>query len=213
MNRLFMKVWVFLMGTFVVSSNLVAQNLNDPLESMNTRVFDTIKLQKTNGEFTYLSEFKEAKGFIIVFTCNHCPFAKLYTERLNKLSQIYSKSGIPLVAINSMDTLLYEEEKLELMKTKEQSESFKFLYLKDYSQNFGRAFQAENTPQAFVVWKMNGGFAVKYKGAIDDNGSETINVKNPYVELALNELISNKRVLTPVTESFGCKIFYRSTKQ
>ena len=79
---------------------------------------DNFTLLNVNGKNVSTQDYKDAKGFIVIFTCNHCPFAKLYTNRFNELNTKYSKLEVPLLAINSMDTLLYEEETFELMQKK-----------------------------------------------------------------------------------------------
>ena len=155
-----------------------------------------------------LSQFKDAKGFIIVFTCNHCPFAKLYSERYNDLNTKYQPLGVPLIAINSMDSLVYEEESFEKMQEKAQSEKFNFPYLQDGSQCVGKNFNAEHTPQAYVIWQENGLWVVKYSGSVDDNGAHPKKA-TPFIALAVNDLLQNKPVTKPNTESFGCRIFYR----
>src|SRR5205814_613664 len=68
------------------------------------------QLLNVDGKMVSLKDYPEAKGFIIVFTCNHCPFAKLYPERMNKLNGKYKTLGIPLIAISSTDTGLFEED-------------------------------------------------------------------------------------------------------
>ena len=155
-----------------------------------------------------LSQFKEAKGFIIVFTCNHCPFAKLYSQRYNDLNEKYKALGVPLIAINSMDSLVYEEESFDEMQLKAQSEKFNFPYLQDGSQCVGKNFNAEHTPQAYVIWKENDKWVIKYSGSVDDNG-ENPKKATPFIANAVNELLKNKAVSEPITESFGCRIFYR----
>jgi peroxiredoxin len=153
-------------------------------------------------------DYKNAKGFIVIFTCNHCPFAKLYTKRMNDLNSKFSKLDVPLLAINSMDTMLYEDETFGLMQEKAKKEKFNFPYLHDDSQFVGKQFDAEHTPMAFVVWKVENRWLIKYKGAIDDNG-EHPKLAKPFVENAVNDLLQNKNVSNPVTESFGCRIFFR----
>lgn len=172
------------------------------------RVVEAFKLRNIDGKWLAPEDFPHAKGFIIVFTCNHCPFAKLYPPRLNALNKKYSPLGVPLLAINSMDSVLYEEEEFSRMKQKAKKESFNFSYLQDADQSVGKSFGAEHTPQAFVVWVENGKLVVKYEGAIDDNG-EDAEKANPYVAVAVDELLAGKPVTTPKTESFGCRIFYR----
>ena len=155
-----------------------------------------------------LIQFKNAKGFIVVFTCNHCPFAKLYSERYNDLNKKYLPLGVPLIAINSMDSLVYEEESFEKMQEKAQSEKFNFPYLQDSNQSVGKNFNAEHTPQAYVIWKENDSWVVKYSGSVDDDG-EHPKLATPFIALAVDDLLQNKTVAKPNTESFGCRIFYR----
>ena len=156
------------------------------------------------------TDFPNAKGFAVVFTCNHCPFAKLYTERFNDLYSKYAPLGVPLLAVNSMDSLVYEEETFALMQVRARGAGFQFPYLHDAAQSVGKAFGAEHTPNAFVIWKGNDRFLVKYAGSIDDNGEEPAKAR-PFIANAIDELLAGKPVSMPETESFGCQIFYRKT--
>lgn len=165
-------------------------------------------LRNVDNKLISTADYKNAKGMIVIFTCNHCPFAKLYTDRMNALSKKYSAMNVPLLAINSMDTLVYEEESFDKMKLKAKSDAFTFPYLQDGAQVVGKQFSAEHTPTAYVVWKENGQWKIKYKGSIDDNG-EQASKANSFVAKAVDELLQNKSVTKAVTESFGCKIFYR----
>ena len=166
-------------------------------------------LMSTSGKLVSLADYPQAKGFIIVFTCNHCPFAKLYSKRFNEMNEKYSALGFPLLAINSMDTVIYEEESFEKMRQKAQSQKFNFPYLQDQMQQVGKQFNAEHTPQSFVIAKENDRWIVKYSGAIDDNGAEPKKIKNAYVTEAVNALLNGKEILNPQTSTFGCAIFYR----
>lgn len=166
------------------------------------------RLKNVDNNFVSLSKIKGAKGFIIVFTCNHCPFAKLYTNRFNELNNRFKPLGVPLIAINSMDSLLYKEETFNLMKERAEKEKYNFLYLQDPSQIVGKDFGAKHTPQAYVIWRENNKWAIKYSGAIDDDG-ENPSKAHPFIANAVNDLLSGKKVTNPETESFGCRIFYR----
>ena len=154
------------------------------------------------------ADYPEAKGFIVIFTCNHCPFAKLYSERLNAMNTKYKPLNVPVIAINSMDSLVYEDETFALMRKRADTEGFNFPYLHDASQQIGKAFKAEHTPQAFVIWKIGDKWRIKYSGAIDDNGEEPEKA-TPFITNAVDELLRGKSVAKPQTESFGCAIFYR----
>ncbi len=172
------------------------------------RIIQEFELKNTDNKTLKLSDFNGAKGFIIVFTCNHCPFAKLYPQRFNDLNEKYKKLGVPLLAINSMDTVMYEEESFEMMQEKAKKEKFTFPYLYDPFQTVAKMFKAEHTPQAFVIWKERNAYIIKYQGAIDDNG-EHPELATPYIKNAVDELLQGKNVSLPKTQSFGCRIFYR----
>lgn len=176
--------------------------------SLIGREVSEFQLKSTSATICSLSSFKGAKGFIIVFTCNHCPFAKLYTERFNQLSEKYSKLNVPLLAINSMDTFVYEEESFNLMCEKAKIENYHFPYLYDHLQTVGKDFHAEHTPHAFVIWKEAGKWIIRYSGAIDDNG-EHPELANSMLANAVDDLLANRPVKVPETASFGCAIFYR----
>ena len=166
-------------------------------------------LKNTDGSRLSLSSYKNARGFMVVFTCNHCPFAKLYTKRCNDLNKRFSKWNVPLIAINSMDTGMYEDERFELMQRKAKTERFNFPYLCDGSQNVGRQFGANHTPHAYILWKENQKWIIKYSGSIDDNGQHPENAI-PLLANAVNDLLSGRRISEPETASFGCRIYYRS---
>jgi len=167
-------------------------------------------LKNVNGNMFSLNDYRNAKGFIIVFTCNHCPFAKLYPKRLNKLNRKYHHKGFPLLAISSTDTLLYAEDTYDNMVIKANKEKFTFPYLYDSAQSVAKLFKAERTPQAFVIFKENNNWVIKYNGAIDDNGAEPKKVKVDYVSEAVDALLKNQKVLITETKSIGCKIMFRN---
>lgn len=179
-----------------------------PASSLGTIVKD-FSLRNTDKTMVSLSNYKNAKGFIVIFTCNHCPFAKLYTQRLNNLNTKYKALGVPLLAINSMDATIYEEESFDDMKKKAKTDKFNFPYLADTAQSVGKNFGAEHTPQAFVVWKVDNNWIIKYAGAIDDNG-EHPELAHSFIAHAVDELLNNQPVSMPETASFGCKIFYKN---
>ena len=163
----------------------------------------------TTNKWVSLSDYKDAKGFIIIFTSNKCPMSKFYSQRLNQMYEKYTKIRVPLIAINSMDTLVYAEESFRRMQLKVKKEQLNFPYLQDKKQNIGKEFKALNTPQAFVIWKVKGKYIIKYEGAIDDNAGDIEKIKNHYLTDAVDQLIQGNEVKVPKSESFGCKIFYR----
>jgi peroxiredoxin len=168
----------------------------------------------TTNKWVSLSDYNDAKGFIVVFTSNKCPMAKFYSQRLNQMDAKYKKMGVPLLAVNSMDTLAYADESFKLMQKKIKKEQLTFPYLQDKKQNVAKEFKATHTPQAFVIWKNKlGKFVIKYQGAIDDNAGEPEKAKHHFLTDAVEELLQNKEVTTSKSESFGCRIFFRGQPQ
>ena len=167
-------------------------------------------LINVDGRLVSLKDHPAAKGFIIVFTCNHCPFAKLYPPRLIALNDKYRPQGVPVIAISSTDTVVYEDDSYGKMVAKARREHFNFPYLFDAAQTVAKTFGAQKTPHAYVLWKENGQWVVKYNGAIDDNGAEPDKVKNPYVANAVEDLLHGREVAVKETKSIGCKINFRN---
>lgn len=169
-------------------------------------------LKNVSNKVVSLSDYKNAKGFMVVFMCNKCPMAKFYSDRLNKLNNEFTSKGVYLLAINTMDTLAYAEESFKLMQFKAKKEKLNFPYLQDKLQVVGKQFKATHTPQAFVIWKNKAGhYTIKYQGSIDDNAGDANSAK-PFLAEAVKELLQKKSVSNPNTESFGCRIFYRGIK-
>ena len=175
----------------------------------NDRTVDDFSLKNVNGKFVSLKDYPAAKGFVIVFTCNHCPYAKQYPARLNELNKKYKPLGVPVIAISSADTVNYEEDSYAKMAAKAKTEHFSFPYLFDAQQTVAKYFAAKKTPHAFVIWKKGGKWTIKYDGAIDDNALHPELVKNKYVADAVDALLQGKEVTTKETRSIGCQINFR----
>ena len=178
-------------------------NMGDP-----SKTIQDFSLKNVDNKTISTKAFPDAKGFIVVFICNECPFAKLYSKRLNELSTKYKALDVPLLAINSMDTLVYEDESFKDMQLKAKNDKFKFPYLHDVDQLVAKNFSAEHTPSAFIIWKEQNRWVIKYKGAIDDNGQNPT-IAIPYVANNVDALLRNQPVILNETLSFGCRIFYR----
>ena len=195
------NIFIISLFTFILIAKSFAQNDTTSLD---------FSLKNVDGNLVSLKDYQGAKGFIIIFTCNHCPFAKLYPKRLNKLNKKYSNKGFPLLAISSTDTILYAEDTYDNMVLKANKEKFNFPYLYDETQSVAKLYKAERTPQAFVLFKENNNWVIKYNGAIDDNGAEPKKVKVDYVSDAVDALLKNQKVLITETKSIGCKIMFRN---
>jgi len=121
----------------------------------------------------------------------------------------YKALGVPLIAISSTDTIMYVEDTYSKMVKKAKKEKFNFSYLFDGDQSVAKNFSAQKTPHAYVVWKENSKWIIKYDGAIDDNGNNPEKVSQHYVADAVDSLLGNKPVAVRQTKSIGCQILFR----
>ncbi|WP_428653758.1 thioredoxin family protein [Runella sp.] len=167
------------------------------------------KLKNVDGNVVALSNYKDKKGVIVVFTCNHCPFAKAYEERIMGLDKKYASQGFPLVAINSNDAGDYEEDSFDNMKKRSQEKGYTFPYLQDDTQAIAKAFGATRTPHVFVLRNDGGKFTVQYIGTIDDNYQDPSGVTKRYVEDAVSNILSGKPVVATQTKAVGCAIGWK----
>ncbi len=208
-NKIIKTCSVFATTAALILVIFIFQSFRYETKSIIGNSINDFRLKNIDGKTISLSDYKNAKGFIIVFTCNHCPFAKLYPDRMSKLNTKYKSSGVPLIAISSTDTVAYEEDTYSKMIAKAKQEKFNFPYLFDGSQTAAKNFGAQKTPHAFVVWKEKGEYIIKYNGAIDDNGAEPEKVKNQYVANAVDALLKGKEVEIKESKSLGCQIHFR----
>ena len=163
-------------------------------------------LKNIDNKKVSLNDFKDAKGYIVIFTCNHCPYAQAYEDRIVALDKKYKKLGYPVVAINPNNPEKQKEDSFELMKVKAKEKGFTFPYLFDEGQKIYPQYGATKTPHVYVLQKTAKGNVVKYIGAIDDNYGDEKAVKTKYAENAVDALLKNKEVSVKETKAIGCSI-------
>jgi len=168
-------------------------------------------LKNIDGSMVSLSNYNLAtKGAIVIFTCNHCPVAQAYQDRIIALNNKYQSQGYPVIAINSNDAEAVTADSYENMKLRAKEKGFNFPYLIDQTQEIATAYGATKTPHVFVLQKEGNAFKVKYIGAIDDNKDDASAVKHKYVETAVNELLAGKQVSQNFTKAIGCGIKWKT---
>ena len=167
-------------------------------------------LKNINGKMVSMADYKDAKGFIVIFTCNHCPFSVKYQERIVELAKWSAKKGYPVIAINPNDTIAYPDDSYANMQKRAKEQKFNFPYLVDGTQQIAKTYGATKTPHVFVLQKgAAANLVVSYIGAIDDNADDAKAVKVKYVEQAVNELLSGKPVSVNTTKAVGCGIKWK----
>jgi peroxiredoxin len=164
------------------------------------------KLKNIDGKLVALADFKKAKGFIVIFDCNTCPYSKAYNDRIIALNKKYAGEGYPVIAINPNDASKSEGDSFEEMVRVAKQKGYDFPYLVDESQAVAKSFGATNTPQVFLLTKE---LKVAYIGAIDDNARKVEAVTKKYVETAVDELIAGKKISITKTKAIGCGIKWK----
>ena len=162
-------------------------------------------LKNIDGEMVSLTSMEDAKGYIVTFTCNHCPYAKLYEDRLISLHNEYAEKGYPVVAINP-NVLTQQDDSFEKMIERSEEKSFPFVYLSDEDQSVAKEYGATKTPHVYVLSKNNGKLKVEYIGAIDDNSKTAAEVTENYVADAVDALLAGKKVAKKEAKAVGCTI-------
>ncbi len=164
------------------------------------------KLKNVDNKMVSLADFPKAKGFIVVFTCNHCPYAKAYEQRIVALDKKYKAKGYPVIAINPNDPAALPADSFEEMQKRAKEAGFTFPYLFDDGQKVYPVYGATRTPHVFLLQKTKKGNVVRYIGAIDDNYEDASAVKTPYLANAVDALLSGKKVSPDFTKAIGCGI-------
>jgi peroxiredoxin len=159
-----------------------------------------------DGNNYSLSHFNGGKGFIIIFSCNHCPYVRAYENRIKKIQSDYSQKGVSLFAINSNDSDQYEDDSFENMKTRAVEMGFNFPYLRDEDQTVAKAYGASHTPEIFLF---NNQRKLVFHGKIDDNWRDETKVNFTYLRNAIEELIDGKEISVPETFTIGCTIKWK----
>lgn len=164
------------------------------------------KLMNIDGKMVSLSDYKDAKGFIITFTCNTCPYAVLYEDRIEALNKKYASKGYPVIAIMPNNTDIKPGDSMEAMKARAKAKGFTFPYLIDKEQKIFPQYGATKTPHMYVLQKTDKGNVVKYIGAVDNNYKDASAVTEKYVENAVNALLNGEDVKETKTRAIGCSI-------
>ena len=166
-------------------------------------------LKNIDGNMVSLAGLKDAKGAIVVFTCNHCPYAKLYEDRVNALDKMFAAKSYPVIAINPNDPKKEPTDSFDKMIERAEEKGFTFSYLMDETQEVAKAFGANKTPHVFIVQKKGNDFVLKYIGAIDDNPQSATDVDEKFVENAVNALLKGQKPPKNNTRAIGCSIKWK----
>lgn len=166
-------------------------------------VVDDFSLKSTDGDMVSMSDYPDAKGYILIFTCNHCPYAIAYEDRMIELHKDMAAEGYPIIAINPNDPEVQPDDSFEKMKERAMEKKFPFKYVLDEGQKIYPKFGAERTPHVFLV---DSDRVLRYIGAIDNNYKSAEAADEHYVRDAISALEAGNDPNPAMTKAIGCTI-------
>lgn len=164
------------------------------------------KLKNVDNKDISFESYPQAKGFIVVFTCNTCPYAKAYEQRIIDLDKKFKPEGYPVIAINPNDPEASKADTFDKMQDLAKEKKYAFPYLFDKGQLVTDQYGAKHTPHLFVVSKTAKGTVVEYTGAIDNDPEGTKSEKTKYVEEVIASLKNNQKPTVTETKEIGCTV-------
>jgi len=164
------------------------------------------RLKNVDGNYVSMSDYPDAKGFVVIFTCNHCPYAVAYEDRIIELDKKYKPKGFPVIAINPNDPAAEPRDSYELMQVRAREKGFTFPYLFDDGQKVYPVYGATRTPHIYLLNRVGSDLVVAYIGAIDDNYRNASAVEEPFLANAIDALLAGQKPDPDFTRAIGCTI-------
>ena len=153
-----------------------------------------------------LGDYAWKRAVAVVFSCNHCPYARAWEDRMVRIQSDYLGKGVQLIAINANDASRYPDDSFSKMKERAKEKHFNFPYLRDETQDVARAYGPERTPEVFLF---DGNGVLCYHGAIDDNYDDPGAVKDHHLRDALDAVVVGRSVQLPETRPVGCSVKWK----
>ncbi|PCJ88151.1 MAG: thioredoxin family protein [Flavobacteriales bacterium] len=204
-----MKTKTFLFsGIFILLFSIFAFTLLEgekykTLEIGSAALKTDVKMKDISGKELSLNDAKKDNGLLVIFSCNTCPFVIQWEDRYPKLGEQCEKNNIGMVLINSNEAKRDKADSMDEMKKHAEEKSYNCSYVVDEKSAVANAFGAKTTPHVFLFDK---DLKLVYEGAIDDNSKDVKEVKKPYLNNAISNLISGKKIDPNNTKSIGCSI-------
>ena len=169
------------------------------------------ELPGTDGETHTLDSFDDDEALLVVFTCNHCPYAKAKHPALNAIAADYD--DVSVVGVNPNDPEAYEEDSFERMRELVEDGTIAYdAYLFDESQEIAKAYGAVCTPDPFLFARTGGEFVLAYHGRLDDALNPDDDPSGePAFEMreAIESVLAAEAVDLPSEPSRGCTIKWK----
>jgi peroxiredoxin len=166
---------------------------------------ETFELPDTAGVIHRLEDRRGAPATVLVFTCNHCPYALAWHDRIAAVATDYAGRGVEVLCISPNDADRYPADSLDAMRDRVQREGWTMPYLYDETQEVARAYDAKTTPDVFVL---DGDLRLRYRGAPDeDHGDPTLDAA--WLRGALDAVLRGEDPDPAETTPVGCSIKWR----
>ncbi|WP_424962882.1 thioredoxin family protein [Ekhidna sp.] len=205
------RTFILIVGLMAVVAVLF-MNASEPLAGYGVGDYaEDFKLPNIDGKMISMADYNNAEGFIVIFTCNTCPYAKAYESRIIDLDKKFASQGFPVIAINPNDVKQQPGDTMEEMKKRASNKGYTFPYLRDDSQQVAKAFGATKTPHVYVLNKESSGkYKVEFIGAIDDSPNDPTDVSETYVEDAIKAIKAGNKPAVTEKRAIGCTIKWKS---
>ena len=200
------------LSLLVIIPCLLSLNTNSKLESLKIGADAPLTnhiMKEVSGKEFSLNDLNQKNGLLIIFSCNTCPFVvgnksmDGWENRYNEVYETCKKNQIGMALINSNEAKRKQGDSFEDMKNHSKKQKYDSPYLLDKNHQLADAFGASTTPHVFLL---NNNLKLVYKGAIDDNCGAKKEVKEKWLENALNSLGKGENIENPVTRNSGCSI-------
>ncbi len=220
-----MKNWFFLVAALTASLSMGFNTVStSPGEEHPTLAIGSaapdFKLPGVDGNMYSLASFSKAKILVVIFTCNHCPTAQAYEDRIIKFTAEYTDKGVSVVAIMpndpksiTLNELNYTDmgDSFEEMKIRAREKQFNFPYLYDGdTETTAKAYGPIATPHVFIFDKER---KLRYSGRFDDTEKPSKTPRTTDARNAIEALLNNKEVPVQTTKVFGCSIKWAEKKE
>ncbi len=169
------------------------------------------RLPDTHGKLISRDDFQEAKGLLVIFMCNHCPYVIHLRQALAAFALEYQPKGLAVVGINSNDAANYPDDSPEKMAVEAADAGYTFPYLFDETQAVAKAYQAACTPDFFLFENSgHGDMKLAYRGQFDDSRPNSdVPVTGRDLRSAVDALLANHPIAADQKPSMGCNIKWK----
>jgi peroxiredoxin len=163
------------------------------------------QLPDTDGRTWSAADSNGAPATVVVFTCNHCPYALAWHDRLADTARDYAEEGVRFLAVNANDAVRYPRDSFDAMKARVDREDWPMPYLHDATQEVAHAYGAKVTPDVFVL---DAGGRLRYRGAPDGDYDDP-GQRAAWLREALDAVLAGQDPARPETKPVGCSIKWR----